>query len=67
MEITEAESSEMNIIYDAVEGAGALLGENPVLTQSVASYTSTGMESMTGGGKYIYCCIPTSSLFLFFT
>lgn len=41
----------MNAIYDAVEGIGALLGENSVLTHSIVSYTSAGMESMTGGGK----------------
>lgn len=42
----------MHAIYNAVEGVSALLGENSVLTHSIVSSTSLGMESMTGGGKF---------------
>lgn len=47
--ITETEYPEMDAIYNAVEGMGALLGENSVLTHSIKSHASAGMESMTGG------------------
>ena len=47
----EEEFDEMNAIYDAIVGVGALLGENPVLSQSIVSHASGGGESMTGGGE----------------
>lgn len=49
LKLAETESPEMHAIYNAVEGVSALLGENSVLTHSIVSSTSLGMESMTGG------------------
>eukprot|EP00536_Pseudo-nitzschia_multiseries_P005127 jgi/Psemu1/323755/estExt_fgenesh1_pg.C_930022 len=49
VENTEEESDEMNVIYDAIEGVSALLGENSILSHSVVSHASGGGESMTGG------------------
>ena len=64
----ETESVEMNAIYNAIEGAGALLGENSVLSHSIISHTSGGGESMTGGGELIFGNILfIVSLFTFLT
>ena len=51
LKIAEEESEEMNIIYDAIEGVSALLGEDKILSHSVVSHASGGGESLTGGGE----------------
>lgn len=41
--------AEVDVIYDAIEDVGRLLGENAAISNSVVSQSSVANESMTGG------------------
>ncbi|VEU40406.1 unnamed protein product [Pseudo-nitzschia multistriata] len=45
----ELPPDEREVLYEAMEGLGVLLGENTILSRSVVSHTSGGGESLTGG------------------